>query len=70
MEDAQFSLWENPHAYPRLLVPRHMRLLALNEIPAKNKFKKTTFPVRLAYPRDSHDYRIASRSSSENALAS
>lgn len=66
MEDAQFSLWENPRAYPRLLVPQHMRLLTLNEIPAKTEFEKNDFS-RSGWltPRDSRDYRIASLQASQ-----
>lgn len=60
MEDAQFSLWENPHAYPRLLVPQRMRLLPVNENPAKDEFEKNDFSLSgWLTPRDSHDYRIA-----------
>jgi hypothetical protein len=60
MEDDQFSLWENKHAYPRLLVPERMRLLPVNGNPAKDEFEKNDFSLSgWLTPRDSRDYRIA-----------
>lgn len=56
VEDDRFDLWENPRAYPRLLTPRHMQLLAADRNPPAEAFEENDFrEAGWITPRDARD---------------